>query len=141
MKENLLALQNITLKQLNFMLIQVTLFAAPQHVQIRFHTERRQPTIVRSSKLEEDRRAAKIMTECSDETWIAPEDTTQTAALFLIDMKCPMKLQEVQLRNSVGEFGTKTFSVFGSDNSAGPWELLYNGGLEQGSDEVSTMFV
>ena len=81
------------------------------------------------------------MTECSDETWIAPEDTTQTAALFLIDMKCPMKLQEVQLRNSVGEFGTKTFSVFGSDNSAGPWELLYNGGLEQGSDEVSTMFV
>lgn len=91
--------------------------------------------------MDEDRRAAKIMNECSDEAWIAPEGVTQTAAMFLIDMKCPMKLQEVQLRNSVEEFGTKMFSVFGSHNSAGPWELLYTGGLEEGRDEVSNMFL
>ena len=81
------------------------------------------------------------MAECSDEAWIAPEGVTQTAAMFLIDIKWPLKLHEVQLRNSVGEFGTKTFFVFGSDNSAGPWELLYTRALDQGSAEVSTMFV
>ena len=54
----------------------------------------------------------------------------------VIDMKCSLKLQEIQLINGGGEFSTKGFSVFGSDNSTGPWSRLYTGEMERVTVEV-----
>ena len=57
-------------------------------------------------------------------------------AEIVIDMKCPIKLKEIQLVNGVGDFSSKDFSVLGSHNSNGPWSKLYTGELQEGRYEV-----
>jgi hypothetical protein len=51
-------------------------------------------------------------------------------------MKCPIKLQEIKLKNRVGDFKTKGFTIFGSYNITGPWSKLYSGEMDEGMVKV-----
>ena len=62
-------------------------------------------------------------------------------ALVVIDMKCSLKLQEIQLINGAGEFSTEGFSVLGSDNSTGPWIRLFMGEVERVKVEVNCFYM
>ena len=78
----------------------------------------------------------KILEECGGGVWNAAEGAAEEDAEMVIDMKCPLQLQEIQVINGVGDFSTKRFTVFGSGDSRGPWTWLYSGGLEEGRVEV-----
>ena len=67
--------------------------------------------------------------------WNAAEGSIEEDAELVIDMKCPIKLQEIQIINGDGDFSTKSFTVFGSVDSRGPWTWLYSGGIEEGSED------
>ena len=86
------------------------------------------PTLLIIQKGED---AANILEECNRELWEAPGGALRNDACLVIDMKCSLKLQEIQMLNGAGEFSTKGFSVFGSNNSTGPWSRLYTGELER----------
>ena len=94
--------------------------------------DKEKPAVIRN----EDTGAANIIEECGKEPWIASEGAIGEDAKMVIDVKCPLKLQEVQLINGVGDFSTKSFSVFGSQDSTGPWSRLYKGELKEGRVEV-----
>ena len=91
------------------------------------------PTLLITQNGEE---TAKILEECNREVWEVSEGALRKDAWLVIDMKCSIQLQEIQLINGAGEFSTKGFSVFGSDNSTGPWSRLYTGELERVAVEV-----
>ena len=78
-----------------------------------------------------------ILEECSGDVWNAAEGATGKDASIVVDMKCPMKLQEVQFVNEVGDFGSRQFSVFGSSSSTGPWKSIYSGAAKEGREQVS----
>ena len=90
------------------------------------------PTIITNKKNEGDH----IFDECSDKVWNAPEGAVGEDAEIVIDMKCPIKLLQIQLKNGVGDFSTRDFSVFGSHSSSGPWSKVYTGELKEGATEV-----
>jgi hypothetical protein len=73
--------------------------------------------------------------DCNREVWNAAEGAVEEDAEIVIDMKCPIKLQEIQIMNGVGDFSTKRFTVFGSGDSRGPWTWLYSGGVKEGRDD------
>ena len=77
-----------------------------------------------------------ILDECQNDGWNAPEGATGDDAEMVIDMGCPIKLQDISLINGVGKFSTKQFSVFASINSLGPWKILYSGDLGEVKNEV-----
>ena len=56
--------------------------------------------------------------------------------MIVIDMKCPIKIKEVELINGAKDFTTKGFSLFGSHNITGPWSWLYTGEIINHSKEV-----
>ena len=74
--------------------------------------------------------------QCSAKQWNALEGGIGEDAEIIIDMKCPEKLTDIQLINGVGDFGTKRFSIFGSQNSTWPWTWIYTGELMEGRTEV-----
>ena len=78
-----------------------------------------------------------IFEGCSKAGWKAPEGATGDDAKIVIDMGCPLKLQDIQLMNGAGDFSTEGFSVFASNNERGPWNELYSGILENIVSEVS----
>ena len=94
--------------------------------------DQEKPTINSKKNREEN----KILEERSEEVWNAAEGAIKEDAEIVIDMKWPLKLQEVKIINGVGDFSTKSFTVFGSQYSRGPWSWLYNGELEEGRAEV-----
>ena len=98
--------------------------------------DKKKPTVISSTNSEQGKAAVNIIGECSDEPWAAAEEATGENAHMVIDMKCPLKLQEIQLINGVGDFSTKSFSLFGSQESTGPWSRLYTGEMERSRIEV-----
>ena len=86
-----------------------------------------------SSKNEED---GSILELCSDHSWAVKAKDGGNDTEIVIDMKCPMQLQEIELVNNDGKFGTKEFSVFSSTLETGPWENLFNGEMEAGTNQV-----
>ena len=56
--------------------------------------------------------------------------------MIVIDMKCSIEFQKIELINGFGDSITRGFSVFGSHNSTGPWRRLYTGELDEISAEV-----
>ena len=81
-------------------------------------------------------KGATILDECQNEGWNAPEGATGDDAEMVIDMGCPIKLQDISLINGIGDFRTKQFSVFASINTVGPWKILYSGELGEVINEV-----
>ena len=73
---------------------------------------------------------------CSTDIWKAPEGATGEEASIVIDMKCSIEFQKVEMINGIGDFITKGFSIFGSNNSKGPWRKLYMGEFDLSSSEV-----
>ena len=47
-------------------------------------------------------------------------------------MKCPLKLQKLQMINGDSEYSIKEFSIFGSNTMEGPWSKLQSDKLKQG---------
>ena len=86
-----------------------------------------------SSNNEEDE---SILEHCSDHSWTAKPKDGGSDSEIVLDMKCPMKLQEIQLDNNDGKFGTKEFSVFSSMLETGPWVNLFKGEMEAGTNQV-----
>ena len=78
----------------------------------------------------------KIFEECSGGVWNAAEGAIEDEAELVIDMGCPLMLEEIQIINGLGDFSTKSFTVFGSQDSNGPWIQLYVGVLKQSTIEV-----
>ena len=78
-----------------------------------------------------------ILEECSDESWDVPAGATGDEAAIVVDMQCPIWLQDIQVINGVGDHSTKEFTVLGAHDGAGPWEQLFTGELEEGMVEVS----
>ena len=79
---------------------------------------------------------ANILEECNKEQWNAPERALGEDAEVQIDMICPFRLQEIQIINGNGEFKTKKFSVFVSNNRTGPWRKVITGLLDTGEVKV-----
>ena len=77
-----------------------------------------------------------IFEECSGESWNAAEGAIGKDAELIVDMECPFKLQKIRIVNGIGEFSTKRFTVFGAEDSRGPWARLFSGDLEQRATEV-----
>ena len=77
-----------------------------------------------------------ILEECSEDVWNAAEGATGEDAEIIVDMKCPIKLQEIQAINGIGEFSSKGFSVMGSASNTGPWKRIHLGELEEVKEEV-----
>ena len=77
-----------------------------------------------------------ILGKCSIGQWNAPEGALDDDAEIVIDMKCPIKMKELELINGGGDFSTNRFSLFGSHNSTGPWSWLFTGEIDEGRDEV-----
>ena len=73
-----------------------------------------------------------ILESCNNEYWRAPEGKTGEEADIIIDLKCPKQLETFSIMNGFGDFGTKNFSLLGSENLEGPWSELYKGELPQG---------
>ena len=88
-------------------------------------------------KTSENTEESDIFEECSKEGWKPAEGATGDDASIVIDMGCPLKLQDIQLINGAGDFSTERFSLFASHNSKGPWNELYSGILENNISEVS----
>ena len=103
-----------------------------------FFIEKKTPTIVTSKSSEE----INIFDECSQEEWNATEGALGNNAEIVIDLKCPIKLQEIQITNGIGDFSTKGFSIFGSQSSLGPWKRIFSGEMQKNRMEVrkSIMF-
>ena len=55
---------------------------------------------------------------------------------IVMDMKCPIELQAVEIINGVGDFITKDFVIHGSHDITGPWNMLFAGELDNSSVEV-----
>ena len=77
-----------------------------------------------------------ILRDCSKKMWEATKQNAGEDAELIMNMKCPIELQEIELINGFGEFQTKEFSVYGSHNSTGIWNMLFEGTLDQESAEV-----
>lgn len=77
----------------------------------------------------------RIFEECSEEAWT----TVGKEAALIIDVGCPLKLQEIQIINGVKDFSTKRFSVLGGEQNNGPWSFLFTGELEQVISQVRKM--
>ena len=93
----------------------------------------KQNPVILGSKNEEE---GSILELCSEQSWtVEPEDGGNETEI-IIDMKCPRKLQEIQLVNHDGNFGTKEFSVLSSTSETGPWVKLFKGDMETGTNEV-----
>ena len=88
----------------------------------------------------QDGKAVNILEEYNRDVWEAAEGALRIDASVVIDMKCSLKLQEIQLINGGAEFITKGFSVLGSDNSTGPWSRLFMGELEKVTVQVGLSF-
>ena len=86
-------------------------------------TDKRKPRIISDSEVPD------IVGQCSRELWTASDGATGEEEMLAVDIGCPMKLQEVHIINGFGDFATKSFSVFGSKYSKGPWDRLYMGKL------------
>jgi hypothetical protein len=91
---------------------------------------------IRTPEISKNAKESNVLEECSGDAWNADEGAIGEDAEMVIDMKCPHKLQEVQVINGVGDFSTRGFSVLGSTNSTGPWKKIYIGELEKRMDEV-----
>ena len=59
---------------------------------------------------------------------------------IVMDMKCPIELQAVEIINGVGDFITKDFVIHGSHVVTGPWNMLFAGELDNNSVEVMFNF-
>ena len=59
---------------------------------------------------------------------------------IVMDMKCPIELQAVEIINGVGDFITKDFVIHGSHIVTGPWNVLFAGELDSSSFEVMFNF-
>ena len=68
--------------------------------------------------------------------WEGTKENDREDAELIMDMKCPIELQEIQLINGFGAFQIKEFDVYGSHNSSGPWNMLLEGTLDPDSVEV-----
>ena len=103
-----------------------------------FVIEKKTPKIVTSKSSEE----INIFDECSQEEWNATEGALGNEAEIVIDLKCPIKLKEIQITNGIGDFSTKGFSFFGSQSSLGPWKTIFTGDMQENKMEVrpSIMF-
>ena len=73
-----------------------------------------------------------ILESCKNTYWRAPSGKTGKEAEIIIDLKCPIQLETFSIMNGFGDFGTKNFSLLGSENLEGPWSELYKGELPQG---------
>ena len=82
-----------------------------------------------------------ILRDCNKEVWRASEGVSGVDAEIIVDMKCPIELQEVQLINGVGEFLVKNFVVYGSNNSSDLWNMLFEEELDQRSRKVRGMTI
>ena len=89
----------------------------------------------------QDGKAVNILEECNRDVWEASEGASKKDAWVVIDMKCSLKLQEIQLIHGGGEFSTKGFSVFGSDNSTGPLIRLFMGEVERVKVEIDCFYM
>ena len=97
-----------------------------------FLLDERQPTIVNSKGNKE----ANLFDVCNEDAWTAPEGSVGKDAEIVLDMKCPIKLHQIQVTNGAGDFSTKGFTVSGSHSKTGPWSKLYTGEMELGDVEV-----
>ena len=79
---------------------------------------------------------ANILEECNEDLWNAPERALGEDAEFQLDMKCPFRLQEIQIINGNGEFKTNKFAVFVSNNRTGPWRKVIKSMLDEGGVKV-----
>ena len=83
---------------------------------------------------------ANILEACNNKYWKSPEGKTGKNAEIVIDLKCLTMLDSFSVVNGFGDFGTKQFSLHGSESIDGPWTDLYEGELIKGiemNEEVS----
>ena len=75
-----------------------------------------------------------ILDPCNNEQWISPKGKTGESADIIIDLKCLTMLETFSVVNGFGDFGTKQFSLHGSESMDGPWTALYEGELIRGEE-------
>ena len=91
-------------------------------------------TVLSSSNLEVLPDGENILEPCNNEYWRAPVGKTGDEAEIIIDMNCTVLLDTFSIMNGFQDFGTKKFSLFGSQNLTKPWTKLYTGELPSGSE-------
>ena len=80
-----------------------------------------------------------ILEKCDNAQWNAEEGAVKENAMIVIDVKCPIKMKEIEIINGAKEFSTKDFSLFGSHNSTVPWSWIYTGEIMELSTEVRSL--
>ena len=74
------------------------------------------------------------METCTNEAWRAPVGETGEAAELIFDLKCPKELETFTIMNAFGDFGTRKFTLYGSKELTGPWNELFKGELNEGTE-------
>ena len=85
--------------------------------------------------------ASEIFEECSEGGWKAKEGSTGDEANVVIDMGCPIKVQNIQLTNGAEYFRTNQFSFLSSLGVNGPWNKLLSETLRKDDNEVKYKFL
>ena len=83
--------------------------------------------------------ASFLLDECNTGLWKSKKEDIKEDASILIDMKCPLKLQELQMINGDSEYSIKEFSIFGSNSRKGPWSKLQSDKLKQGKTGLQNL--
>ena len=80
-----------------------------------------------------------ILESCNNEFWRAANGKAGEEAEMIVDLKCTTQIESFSIINGFGDFGTKKYTLFGSENLEGPWTEIHSGELPQGlemTDEV-----
>ena len=60
-------------------------------------------------------------------------------AELVMDIICKkVRIERIHIRNGFGQFGTKSFSEWGSRSTSGPWRHLKDGELPKLDDQVDS---
>ena len=68
--------------------------------------------------------------------WRSPLGKNGSGAEIVMDLTCQIRLERIHIRNGFGDFGTKSFSLWGSRSSNGPWRQLKDGQMPKLDDQV-----
>ena len=78
-----------------------------------------------------------ILNASAENMWKAAVGSKGIDAELVVDMKCPMKLLNIEMINGEGDFGIREFSVHGSKELDGPWKILHQSKLDEGGLKVN----
>ena len=95
-------------------------------------SECEEPTEILDSSFKPISVGENILESCNNEFWRSPIGKKGKEAEMIIDLKCPMELETFSVMNGFGYFGTKKFSLLGSNELTGPWTELFSAELPDG---------